>query len=114
MINREIVIWEGKPFYFGFPSFTRYKLTNQRLIVTKGIFTKVTEELELFRVKDLVVKRNIIERLFNFGDITVLSNDESKPKILLINIFNSEEIKDLLRNSVKEQLNSHKITVVEN
>lgn len=105
----ETVLWEGKPFYFGFPSFTRYKLTNQRLIIEEGFLTIRTREMELFRVRDISVKRNILERMFQMGDIALTSTDASHPTITLKNIKNSEAIKDVIREAVREQRNTQKL-----
>lgn len=105
----EQVLWEGKPFYFGVPSFTTYKITNQRLIIETGILTKNTHEMELFRVRDISVKRNIVERMFNIGDILITSIDPSTPGLVLKNIKNSQVVKDLIREAVREQRNTQKI-----
>lgn len=104
-------LWMGKPFYFGFPSFTKYRITNQRLIIEKGVFTKITSEIELFRVRDIQVKRNLVERIFGFGDITVLSTDHMNSVILLKNIKQSVEVKDIIRNAVREQRNSQRLEI---
>lgn len=110
MMNQEEKdLWVGKPFYFGLPSFTKYRITNQRIIVEQGILTKRTLEFEFFRIRDISVKRNIIERSFNFGDITVHSTDVSTPVFILRNIKDSEVVKDLIRNAVREQRNTQKI-----
>lgn len=105
----EKTLWEGKPFYFGFPSFTRYKVTNQRLIIEEGLLTLRTREIELFRVRDISVKRNIWERMFGIGDITLLSTDATNPVILLKNIKDSHVIKDLIREAVREERNTQKL-----
>ncbi|WHY84054.1 PH domain-containing protein [Neobacillus novalis] len=104
-------LWMGKPFFFGFPSFTKYRITNQRLIIEKGVFTKITNEIELFRVRDIQVKRNLVERIFGFGDITVLSTDHMNSVILLKNIKKSVEVKDIIRNAVMEQRNIQRLEI---
>ncbi|EKN66891.1 membrane-flanked domain-containing protein [Neobacillus bataviensis LMG 21833] len=104
-------LWMGKSFFFGFPSFTKYRITNQRLIIEKGVFTKIISEIELFRVRDIQVKRNLVERIFGFGDITVLSTDHMNSVILLKNIKKSVEVKDIIRNAVMEQRNSQRLEI---
>lgn len=105
----EKTIWEGKPFYFGLPSFTKYTITNQRLIIEEGVFTKRTREMELFRIRDLSVKKNLIERICNFGDITLISTDTLNPNVVLKNVRNCGEIKDIIRNAVREERNNQKL-----
>jgi uncharacterized membrane protein YdbT with pleckstrin-like domain len=95
MLN-ETVLWEGKPFNYGIPTFTNYRLTDRRLIVERGIFTKKREEIQLYRIRDISLKRNLIERLLKFGDITILSTDTSSPSYTLRNIRDSIRVSDLL------------------
>lgn len=95
-MQTESTLWEGKPFNFGIPTFTRYKITDRRLIVEKGIFTKRREEIQLHRIRDISLKRNVLERILNFGDITVVSTDTTHPKYTLRNVRDSENISDIL------------------
>lgn len=105
----EEIMWQGKPFYFGLPSFTKYCITNQRLIIETGILTKRSREMELFRIRDVSVKRNLIERLFKIGDITLTSTDSSNPQLVLKNIKRSQAVKDVIRNVVREERNTQKL-----
>ncbi|WP_256758044.1 PH domain-containing protein [Cohnella sp. WQ 127256] len=95
MLN-ENVLWEGKPFNYGIPSFTRYQITERRVIVERGIFTKKREEIQLYRIRDITLKRNLLERILKFGDITVFSTDTTSPTYTLRNIRGSIEVSDLL------------------
>ncbi|QMV39960.1 PH domain-containing protein [Cohnella cholangitidis] len=92
----ENVLWEGKPFNYGIPSFTRYQITERRVIVERGIFTKRREEIQLYRVRDITLKRNLLERILKFGDITVFSTDTTSPTYTLRNIRDSVKVSDLL------------------
>lgn len=95
MVN-ENILWEGKPFNYGFPSFTRYQITERRVIVEKGLLTKKREEIQLYRIRDISLKRNLLERILKFGDITIQSTDTTNPAYTLRNIRNSVAISDLL------------------
>jgi len=95
MLN-ENVLWEGKPFNYGIPSFTRYQITERRIIVERGILTKKREEIQLYRVRDINLKRNLLERILKMGDITVFSTDTTAPTYTLRNIKDSITVADLL------------------
>ena len=95
-MQAENTLWEGKPFNYGIPSFTRYQLTDRRLIVERGLFTKRREEIQLYRIRDISLKRNLFERMLKFGDITILSTDTSSPSYTLRNIRDSVAISDLI------------------
>ena len=77
-----------------------YQLTSQRLFITNGIFNKSTEEIELFRIKDITLRRNFMERIFRVGTIEVLSTDDSAPRICILHIPNSFDCKEQLRDAV--------------
>jgi uncharacterized membrane protein YdbT with pleckstrin-like domain len=53
----------------------RYTLTNERLILNKGILSKSTDEIELFRVIDVVLHQRFFQRLVGYGTVTVKSSD---------------------------------------
>ena len=57
--------------------YTRYTLTNQRLIVESGLLVKRIEEIELFRIKDTKFNQGFFQRLVDMGDIAVFSSDRS-------------------------------------
>lgn len=75
----------------------RYRITDQRLFVTTGLIARKTDELELFRIKDVKLDQGFFERLLRFGTITVLSTDDTTPEVRLAGIANPEETKERLR-----------------
>lgn len=101
-------IWSGKPFNWGLPSFTSYRITSRRIIIEKGILTKKREEIQLYRVRDIAVKRSLIERMLKFGDITIYSTDASSPTYTLRNIRDSIRVTDLLGLAAEEARLRHK------
>src|SRR6185369_9630109 len=49
----------------------RYELTTQRVRIRQGVFSKRTDELELYRVKDSTVFEPFWQRLFGVGSIVI-------------------------------------------
>jgi len=76
---------------------SRYRLTTQRLFVHRGWLAKHVDELELYRVKDVVVDQGITQRLLGYGTITVLADDDSTPTMELVSISSPTKIKELIR-----------------
>ena len=105
---QEVALWQGKPFNFGFPSFTKYEITETRLIVEKGILTKRRDEIRLYRIRDIRTKRNLFERMIGIGDITVMSSDTSHPEFQLRNIKQSSSVADLLGAVVEKARIKHR------
>ena len=107
-MRNETVLWEGKPFNYGIPSFTQYTITDTRLIVEKGILTKKREEIRLFRIRDISLKRSLLERILKMGDITLHTTDETSPEYKLRNLRNSVHVSDILGEAVENSRIKHK------
>jgi uncharacterized membrane protein YdbT with pleckstrin-like domain len=56
---------------------TTYEVTEDRLILRKGIFVKSIDEIELYRVKDIRIDFTLINQWAGIGTISVLSSDET-------------------------------------
>ncbi|MFN2622968.1 MAG: PH domain-containing protein [Chthoniobacterales bacterium] len=78
-----------------------FELTTERLKMTQGIFSKVTETLELYRVKDIEVLQPFIYRIVGLENIKVNTSDLSSPVILLDGISQKIGFADKLRNQVE-------------
>ena len=56
---------------------TTYELTEDRMILHKGIFNKSLDEIELYRVKDVRVEFSLIAQWAGIGTIVLESSDET-------------------------------------
>lgn len=54
-----------------------YELTEDRLILRKGIFVKSVDEIELYRVKDVRMDFTLINQWAGIGAISIDSSDET-------------------------------------
>lgn len=90
----ESVLWTGKPMMtLG----ERYELTSQRLRIYRGVFSRNLEEIDLVRVRDTKVKQHMGERMMGVGDVTVISTDQSNPEIVLHNVKDPIEVREIIR-----------------
>jgi uncharacterized membrane protein YdbT with pleckstrin-like domain len=78
-----------------------FELTTERVKMTEGIFSKVTETLELYRVKDIEVRQPFIYRVLGLENIVVNTSDLTSPLILLEGIPTKVGLADKLRNQVE-------------
>lgn len=93
-------LWRGRPYLtIG----TVYEVTTQRIRVIKGLLGNHIDEVELVRVRDTRVKQHVGERMLDVGDITVISNDPSNPELVLNNVKNPIEVRELIRNAVNKE-----------
>ncbi len=56
---------------------TTYEVTEDRLILHKGIFVKSIDEIELYRVKDVRIDFSLVNQWADIGVITITSSDET-------------------------------------
>ena len=78
-----------------------YELTTERLKITEGVFSKVTDTLELYRVKDLEMRQPFLYRLVGIENIQVNTSDVSSPFILIEAIPSTVALADKIRNQVE-------------
>lgn len=98
--HAEELLWRGRPYLtLG----TIYEVTTQRLRIIRGLLGNSIEEIELIRVHDTKVKQHLGERAFNVGDITVFADDSTTPTIILNNVSEPVEVRELIRKAVLEE-----------
>ena len=96
-------IWKDRRRILGMPlSFTRYRMSEDRLFLVKGFFNMHMDEVLLYRVRDLSLSRTLGQRLFGMGTITVYSSDKTLPELHLKNIRHSLAVKEMLHAQVEE------------
>jgi hypothetical protein len=96
----EQLLWRGRPYLsIG----TIYELTNQRIRIIRGLLGNTIEEIELIRVKDTRVKQHLGERVLDVGDITVISEDATMPEVVLNNVRDPIDVRELIRKATQEE-----------
>ncbi|MBO7257736.1 MAG: PH domain-containing protein [Alphaproteobacteria bacterium] len=93
--------------------FRAYVLTNQRLIVITGIFSKRVDEIELFRIVDSSTSQSLIDRWAGIGNIYVSSTDRTGD-ILMEKIPSPYLVRDSLRQNYTYARQKKGTVVLEN
>ena len=106
------VVWQDrKRTLFGLPwSFTKYSLTEEKLLVETGFLNKKEEEIRLYRIMDVTLKRSFGERIFGLGTIHCCSADRSTPEFDILRIKRSGEIKNMLSDMIEQQRPLKRVT----
>jgi uncharacterized membrane protein YdbT with pleckstrin-like domain len=78
-----------------------YRITTERLLITSGIFSKSTESLELYRVKDIRVTQPFVLRLFGLENVELISSDASTPVVVIDYLPVVIKLGDKLREQVE-------------
>jgi len=80
---------------------TQYTLTDERLICQQGVLHRTSDEVELYRVKDYVIKASLLYRWFGLSDLVLFTSDQSHPTLVLRGITNAHTVKELIRIQVE-------------
>jgi len=81
----------------------RFEITDQRILEYKGIFSKTTEEVELYRVKDLKHLQPFFLRLVGLSNILLDTTDISNPVLLIKGVADGKLLKEQLRIAIDER-----------
>ena len=91
-------LWKDRKRHLGMPlSFTRYQLS-----LSQGFLNIKDDEVLLYRVRDIDTRRNLWQRLFGVGTVTVLSSDRTTPTLVLKNVKDPLFVKELIHKQVEE------------
>lgn len=96
-------IWKDRKHILGMPlSFTRYAMSEDRLFLSVGFWNIRDEEVLLYRVRDIGTSRTLGQRIFGLGTVTIMSSDKTMPILVLKNIKNPIDVKELLHEQVEQ------------
>lgn len=79
----------------------KFKLTNQRMIMQRGVLNRVTDEIELYRVKDHRLEQPFFLRMFGLGNIILISSDQLNHEIIIPAVKDSENLRESIRKLVE-------------
>lgn len=116
VIEEEREVWSGQPDRVFAPMGERsakYVLTTERLRVDSGMLRKKAESLDLWRVKDVSVKKGMTQRTRKCGDVEVTSADASTPKLTLTWIQNPDDVAEQIRQLTRDARKRHGVVTQE-
>lgn len=104
-MDRPGVVWQDrKRIIFGLPwTFTKYVLTKEKLLIQTGILSTKEEEVRLYRIMDVTLRRSPAQRLFGLGTIHCCSADKSTPEFDIKWIPDSAAVKEKLSDLVEAE-----------
>ena len=107
-------LWKDRKRYFGLPlSFTRYRLSEDRLFCETGFFNIKSDEVLLYRVRDLQLNMTLGQRIFGVGTVCVVSSDKSIPHLDLKNVKSPREVKELIHKHVEAAKDKRRMRTTE-
>ena len=104
-VQEETVLWYDRKriLPFGLPwSFTKYTLTENKLLITKGVFKQTEDEIRLYRCVDVTLTQNMWEKMCKTGTIIVESSDNSMKIAALQHVKNAKQVKEALSQAIEK------------
>lgn len=81
----DVVSWKRK----------KYQLTNQRVIIKKGLIRRKKSYIHYSKIQDIDVYQGIVDRIFSAGDIEIYGGHEHT-NIILEDVPNPREVEDII------------------
>lgn len=78
----------------------RYKVTNYRIDYERGLLSKRIDTLELWHVEDIAFRQSLWERMLGVGTLTVMSDDDTMPELVMNGLPEPRKLFDLLKQRV--------------
>ncbi|MFR5266675.1 PH domain-containing protein [Clostridium sp.] len=107
----KVIYWSGKINHCGLPlSFTTYEISEEYLTIREGLFNLKESQTKLFKITDINLRMNLIDRLFGQGSLELFTTENNDPVVTLKNIKNPRDVRDLLNRCIQTSLINNKIT----
>jgi len=81
---------------------SKFEITEERLVIRRGIVSKSIDEIELYRIKDVRIDFSIVNQLAGIGRLTIASSDETTRDgdLVIAGIERAQERRETLRRLV--------------
>ncbi len=107
-------LWKDRKRRLRMPlSFTRYSMSEDRLFLDTGFLSRKEEEVLLYRVQDITLKRSLGQQILGVGTVIVKSSDKTIPVLELKNILNPRVVKELISRKVEDAKNKRRVRPTE-
>lgn len=103
-----IVVLAMAFYRFFYIRLTLYILTEETLKIRTGIFSYTLVTLELYRVKDYVIKQNLIMRILKIMTLTLFTTDK-QDVVITLNGIPQSNLNDTIRDLVQRARAKSKI-----
>ena len=90
-----------------------YEITTERIKATRGVFSRQTEEIELYRLRDYTLVEPFWLRLFGLGNIVISTGDQSAPSLVIEAIPEAGHLRDEIRKHVEIRRDRKRVRLTE-
>ena len=76
---------------------TLYTITNQRVIVERGLLSKSLSEIDLRTIDDTQFFQTVFDRMLGIGNVVLVSSDKTAPMFMLRAIRDPRGVRETIR-----------------
>ncbi len=76
---------------------THYAVSADRIEYSTGVFSHRVDNLDMFRVMDIKLRRSFFDRILGVGTVTLTTTDNSHPEFVFEKVRNSRELYDIIK-----------------
>jgi len=91
---------------------THYVVTTHRVMVRRGILSKVGKDITLSKITDVSFRQSLLDRIIKAGSLTIESAGDT-PDEVLRNIPRSDDVQQLINRLIDEDANRRAGRIVE-
>ncbi len=81
---------------------TRYQVTAQRIEWARGIFDRKVDNVDMFRVIDLKLRRSFFDWVLGIGTVVLTTTDKSDPEFVFERVRNCRKLYDVIKRASLE------------
>jgi hypothetical protein len=81
---------------------TRYEVSADRIEWSRGLLDRRVDNLDMFRVIDLKLRRSLLDCIVGIGTVTVMTTDKSDPEFAFEKIRNPRKLYDIIKKASLE------------
>ena len=76
---------------------THYKVTNQRILIERGVLSKSLQEIDMRSIDDTEFHQSFLERIFGVGELSIEFTDKTAQHVVLHGIRDPRSTRELIR-----------------
>lgn len=84
-----------------------YKISKKRIIIRYGLINLTTKNIMCDKIENFTVKRTIVDRIFNTGDIYIYTDQTGKAEGILTDIPKINHVEEILTELLAEDSSSN-------
>jgi membrane protein YdbS with pleckstrin-like domain len=74
-----------------------YEVSPDRIEYGEGVFDRKVDNIDMFRVVDIKLRRNILDLLVGVGTVTLITSDKNQPEFEFKKVKNARELYDTIK-----------------